>query len=304
MSSSPDAPGTAGSDDGPGRSDPRDGPAQAPPVCPRHPDRVAYVRCQRCERPACPDCQRPAAVGVHCVDCVRSNPAVRARSVAGAALGDGRPRLTQGLLVGLVLVYLGQLTVPGLTSALGFSPVLSQAEPWRFLTVGLVHSPGWPFHLLLNGFALWVVGRELEPLLGRLRLAAVLLVSTVASAVAVLWLTPVASGGWVGLTVGASGAVFGLLGTGVVLDARRGARVGRQVGVLAALALAGFLLPGISWQGHVGGLVGGLASAAVLLLAPRSRRGTWQVLGLVAVVVLLVLAVLLRWATVPAGFLL
>ncbi|MFC5381231.1 rhomboid family intramembrane serine protease [Aquipuribacter nitratireducens] len=306
MSSSPDTPGAAGTGDGPGP--PPGGQADppghaAPPVCPRHPDRVSYVRCQRCERPTCPQCQRPAAVGIHCVDCVRADPAVRARTVVGAVHGGGRPLLTQALLVVLAVVYVLQLVVPGVTSTLGFSPVVSQSQPWRFLTAGLVHSPSFPFHLLLNGVALWVVGRELEPVLGRARLGAVLGVSTLASSVGVLWLTSPQSPAWAGLTVGASGAVFGLLGAGVVLDARRGAPFGRQLAVLGVLAVAGFLLPGISWQGHVGGLVGGLASAAVLLLAPRARRQAWQVAGLALVVLGLVGLVLLRWALVPDGLL-
>ena len=67
------------------------------PVCPRHPDRVSYVRCQRCERPVCPECQRPAAVGVQCVDCVReqSRGVRSARTVFGGAVGTGRPVVTQ-----------------------------------------------------------------------------------------------------------------------------------------------------------------------------------------------------------------
>ncbi len=118
----------------------------------------------------------------------------------------------------------------------------------------------------------------------------------------VLWLTPVTPGAWDGTTVGASGAVFGLLGTGRLLEHRRGGQVGRQVGVLVALALAGFLVPLISWQGHLGGLVGGLMVGAVLVRAPRAHRTRWQVLGLVAVVAVLTGLTVLRWVLVgPAG---
>ncbi len=297
MSTSPDPAGPTGTD-GPGR------PSGAPPVCPRHPDRVSYVRCQRCERPVCPACQRPAAVGVHCVDCVRAQPSVAARTVAGARAGDGRPVVTQVLLGLLGVVWLGQLVLPWLTSTLGFVPILSRAEPWRFLTAGLVHSPGMPFHLLLNGFALWVVGREVEAVLGRWRYVALLLLSTLASSVGVLWLTGLTAGAWDGTTVGASGAVFGLLGTGVLLEHRRGRQVGQQVGVLVLLAAAGFLVRGISWQGHLGGLVGGLLVGAALVLAPRAHRTRWQVLGLVAVLALLVGATVLRWAVVGSAYLL
>ncbi|WP_380164277.1 rhomboid family intramembrane serine protease [Jannaschia sp. R86511] len=256
------------------------------------------MRCQRCERPACPDCQRPAAVGIHCADCVRAQPAAVARTVAGAPLTQARPLLTQTLLGVLVVVWLAQTLLPPLTEALSFRPVLSAAEPWRFLTLGLVHSPGLPLHLLLNGFALWVVGRELEAQLGRWRYGVLLVVSTFASAVGVLWLTPTTSDSWFGLTVGASGAVFGLLGAAVALNGRRGEPVLRQVGVLVVLAVAGLLLPNISWQGHLGGLVGGLLVGGVLVLAPRARRTRWQVVGLVAVVVGLLVLTVVRWLVV------
>ncbi len=78
------------------------------PVCPRHPDRVSYVRCQRCGRPVCPECQRPAAVGVHCVDCVReaSRTAPQARTAFGAPLRRGAPVVTYTLIGLNVLAYL------------------------------------------------------------------------------------------------------------------------------------------------------------------------------------------------------
>lgn len=238
---------------------------------------------------------------MHCVDCVRAQPAVTARTVVGARVTDGRPRLTQTLIGVLGAVWVLQLLLPALTGTLGLVPILSRVEPWRLVTLGLVHSPGLPLHLLLNGFALWVVGRETEVALGRWRYGVLLLLATVASSVGVLWLTPVTPGAWDGTTVGASGAVFGLLGTAVVLNGRRGQPVVRQIAVLLLLAAAGFLLPGISWQGHVGGLLGGLAVGAVLVLAPRRHRTAWQVAGLSVVLLLLAAATVLRWSLVPAA---
>lgn len=281
MSTSPEAPGAG--DGTPGE-----------PVCPRHPGTVAYVRCQRCERPTCPPCQRQAAVGVHCVDCVKAQPAVAARTLAGARAG-GRPVVTQVLLGLLVAVFVAQLVVPSVTSVLGFSPVVSRAEPWRFLTAALVHSPALPLHILFNGFALWAFGREIEAELGRLRYVGVLLLSTFGASVAVLLLTGASSQSWFGLTVGASGAVFGLLGTGVMLNARRGQPVVRQIGVLLLLAVAGIVLPLISWQGHLGGLVAGLLAGAVLVFAPRKGRARWQALGFAAIGVLLLALTVVRW---------
>ena len=293
MSSSPELPGAGDGVTGAGGE----------PVCPRHPGTVAYVRCQRCERPTCPACQRQAAVGVHCVDCVRAQPGVQARTVAGARLERRRPVVTEGLLGLLVAVYVAQLVSPVVTEVLAFSPVVSRAEPWRFLTAALVHSPGLVLHVLFNGLALWAFGRELEVQLGRLRYVAVLLVSTFGASVAVLLLTSSASTSWFGLTVGASGAVFGLLGTGVMLGARKGEPVLRQVGVLVLLAVAGVVVPSISWQGHLGGLVAGVLVGAVLAFAPRRRRGTWQVAGVAVVVLVLLSLTLVRWAAVGSSLL-
>ncbi|HYH76930.1 MAG TPA: B-box zinc finger protein, partial [Arthrobacter sp.] len=82
-------------------------PSAQVPVCPRHPDRPSYVRCQRCGRPACPDCQRAAAVGFQCVDCVneaaRSTPAVR--TVYGGAVTTGKPVITYAIIAACALMY-------------------------------------------------------------------------------------------------------------------------------------------------------------------------------------------------------
>ncbi|MGF1663406.1 MAG: rhomboid family intramembrane serine protease [Kineosporiaceae bacterium] len=277
-------------------------PAERAPVCPRHADRVSYVRCQRCERPACPDCQVPAAVGVQCVACVREQrrSVPRARTALGAPLGDGRPRLTYGLLAVLVVVFLAQLAGGNrVTAELAFVPALSQAEPWRFLTVALVHSPGFLGHLLLNGLILWTVGREAELMLGTWRYVSVLVLTTLGGSTAILWLTPVQS--FLVPTVGISGAVFGLFGAALALEWRQGRPVVRQLVVLLAFALLGIVIPSISWQGHLGGLVAGLAAGAVLVAAPRRNRTWWQVAGLAVVVAVLVALILARWAAVPPG---
>lgn len=274
------------------------------PVCPRHPDRVSYVRCQRCERPVCPECQVPAAVGIQCVDCVREQRRTgpRARTSVGAPLGDGRPRLTYAVLGILVAVFLAQIASDNrVTVELAFVPALSAAEPYRFLTLALVHSPSFLGHILLNGLVLWTVGREAELMLGHWRYLAVLALTTVGGSVAILWLTAVED--FARPTVGISGAVFGLFGAALALEWRQGRPVGRQLLVLLGFALLGIVLPSISWQGHLGGLVTGVAAGAVLVFAPRRRRVTWQIAGLVAVLAVLVALTVARWATVPAGVL-
>src|SRR5690625_6011875 len=89
---------------------------QAQPVCPRHPDRVSYVRCKRCDRPACPDCQRSAAVGMLCVDCEnelsRQQASARPRNAMGGGMGSGQPVVTYTVMGLSVLFYLGQVLAP------------------------------------------------------------------------------------------------------------------------------------------------------------------------------------------------
>lgn len=272
------------------------------PVCPRHPDRPAYVRCQRCGRPACPDCQRAAAVGFQCVDCVnetrRTTPDVR--TVYGGAVATGRPLVTY-LIIGLcALVYVLQWLVPddGIYQELAYAPAFTDIEPWRMLTSAFLHSQGFILHIVLNMYTLWIFGQALEPLLGRIRFLAVYLLSAIGGSVGFLLLTPVYPvGGPVGV-VGASGAIFGLFGAMLVVQRHRGGDT-RQLWVLIAInGVVGFMVPQIAWQAHLGGLVTGAVCAAIIAYSPRGRRqGLLQASGLVFVLVLLIAASAFRMIT-------
>ncbi|MFF2346098.1 rhomboid family intramembrane serine protease [Pseudarthrobacter sp. NPDC058119] len=281
-------------------------PSAQVPVCPRHPDRPSYVRCQRCGRPACPDCQRAAAVGFQCVDCVnetkRTTPEVR--SVYGGAVATGKPLVTFGIIAACVVVYALQMLIPGdwvykqfAYNNIFAAPQYGAFEPWRMVTSAFLHSPDSFLHILLNMYTLWIFGQALEPVLGRARFLAVYLISALGGSVGYLLLNPVLvpGQGLVGL-VGASGAIFGLFGAMLLIQRRRGGDT-RQLWVLIAInGVIGFLIPHIAWQAHLGGLITGGLCAAVLAYTPRGRRqGVLQALGLAAVVVLLVAA---SWARV------
>lgn len=265
--------------------------SQQAPVCPRHTDRVSYVRCQRCGRPACAECQRPAAVGFQCVDCVREQAAgapVRRNAFGGVARG-GTP-ITYTLIGLCVLVFLLQLVVPGLTRAFAYAPVFTAgaggvipAEPWRMLTAAFLHSQGSFLHIAFNMYALYILGKVLEPAMGRARFLALYLVSAVGGSLGVLLLSSPMQ-----YVVGASGAVFGLFGALFIVQRKRGGDI-RQIVVLIAInAVLGFVVPGIAWQAHLGGLLAGAACAAVIAYAPRGpRQARLQWLGLGVVVALL-----------------
>jgi membrane associated rhomboid family serine protease len=284
-------------------------PYEAEPVCPRHPDRVAYVRCQRCGRPTCPECQRPAAVGIQCVDCVRegqkSMPTARTQFGAAVTQG-GRPLVTLTIIGICVAVWLAQKASPQVSADVEFSPFRGASEPWRFLTAAFAHSPGQLLHILFNMYALWILGQYLEPLLGRLRFAILYLVSAVGGSVGYLLLAappplPLTQSGidhssWLIPVVGASGAVFGLFGALLVLNRHLGRSSRPMFAVLAINAVFGFVVPGIAWQAHLGGFVtGAVLAAAITATAPKARRRI-QMPALAAILVLVVLAAVAKYA--------
>lgn len=280
---------------------PQPGPAPTPPpVCPRHPDRIAYVRCQRCGRPTCPECQRPAAVGIQCVDCVRDAAAHQpvARTAFGGRVTGGRPVVTMTLIALCVISYVLQLTSPGWTQALAFAPFLGESEPWRFLTSAFLHSTGSFVHVAFNMIALWSVGPFLETSLGRWRYLALYLLSAVGGSVMFLLLAEPWTDSWFTGLVGASGAVFGLFGAVLVVLRRVGSSARGIIAVLAINAVLGFVLPGVAWQAHLGGLLVGAALGAAFAYAPRERRLPVAVGACAATGVLLVGAVLVAYAGV------
>jgi membrane associated rhomboid family serine protease len=279
----------------------------ADPVCPRHPDRVSYVRCQRCERPVCPECQRPAAVGIQCVDCVREGSrGVRgARTVfGGSAVAGGKPRVTQAIIALCVLVYVAQQVNSEVTVRFLYAPFTTVAEPWRMITGAFLHSPSQLFHIVFNMLALWLTGPYLEGLLGRARFVALYLLSAFGGSVFLLLLAnPNNPEQWFRGAYGASGAVFGLFAALFVVNRRLRLETAGIAVMIGINAVIGFI-PGynIAWQAHLGGLVTGLLAGAVLAYAPRERRTAFQVAGLVAVLVLLLAAVAVKVAMYPDAF--
>ncbi|MFD1213028.1 rhomboid family intramembrane serine protease [Arthrobacter sp. GCM10027362] len=266
-------------------------PAEPPhtevPVCPRHPDRVSYVRCQRCGRPACPECQRSAAVGVQCVDCVNELARnVKAPRTVFGGVTAGQPVVTVGIIVACVVVYILQWVVPAVADLMVYAPVYTSQlpgvpfQPWRMVTAGFLHSQGFLLHIVFNMYALWVFGQALEPLLGRARFITVYLLAIWGGSVAVLLL-----GQWNQGVVGASGGVFGLFATLFIIQLQRKQDV-RGILVLIAINAVISLMPGISWQAHLGGLVVGALAAAAIVYVPRGKNQRalqWAGLGGIAV---------------------
>ena len=267
-----------------------------PPVCPRHPDRVAYVRCQRCDRPACPQCQVPSAVGVHCVDCARRNASSRrgvSSLLGGRAITDAL--VTKGLVIACVTIYLVQMALPSLGAQFAFVPAVASSQPWRFMTTAFLHAS--LMHLAFNMWALWVLGSALEPILGRWRFAALCALSALGGSTMIYWLaSPTAPASWLTSTVGASGAVFGLFAALFIIQRRFGRDTSAIVGLLVLNLAISFIGANISWQGHLGGLVTGAIVAALYAWAPRNRRTVYGVCGTVAITIALIGVICLRAA--------
>ena len=281
--------------------------------CARHPGRPALTICNRCDRPMCGDDLIEAPVGRQCVDCARSAPPVR-------RLGDPvpTPTVTRALVIAIVAV--AALGTTGAVDARTFGLVpafVGLGEWWRLITSAFLH--GGLVHLGFNGLLLWRLGQMLEPRVGPgtfLGLAASGMAGGGLGVVALSWLvvaTPIdafPAAGWIlgagplTITVGASGAVFGLMGAVLVRYRRSGidpwsTAEGSTVGALVLLNLVlTFAVPSISVGGHVGGLVGG-GIAAVLV---RSRRlgDTIRTVGLAAA--LIVIATLVARQVVLATF--
>ncbi|MEV5987249.1 rhomboid family intramembrane serine protease [Streptomyces sp. NPDC052051] len=258
------------------------------PVCYRHPDRETGIRCARCERPICPQCMVDAAVGFQCPQCVsggsgtgHSPAANRPRTLAGGAI-TADPRLLTKLLIGVNLaVFLVQLSLGdrfterfelfGRAASYwqhGEIVGVAQGEWYRLLTAMFLHDPQSYFHILFNMLSLWWVGAPLEAALGRARYLALYFSAGLAgSALTYLVVAPNQP------SLGASGAIYGLFGATAVLLRRLNYDM-RPVLALLAVNLIITFSPGfnISWQAHVGGLVGGVVVGYAMVHAPRERR--------------------------------
>lgn len=270
-------------------------PAEAVPTCYRHPDRETWVRCQRCERPICPDCMRDAAVGFQCPECVaEGNRGIRqAKSTFGGGVVR-TPFVTYTLLVLNVLIFGAQyLTNEAVTGELAMWPagVALGDQYYRLITAAFVH--GGIFHILFNCWALYAIGPYLERAFGHVRFVALYLISALGGSVLGLWLDPLTQP-----TVGASGAIFGLFGAVFVAGRKLNIDV-RGIAVLIVLNLAiTFLVSGISWTGHIGGLITGSLLAGALAYAPKNNRTLWQVLAIAGALALLAVLVMVRTSAI------
>jgi membrane associated rhomboid family serine protease len=248
-------------------------------VCYRHPGRETGVSCSNCGKPICPDCMTATPVGMRCPDCSRQKTPVRTLRNVYA-----QPTVTYVLIGINVLMFLGtmitggntsrvyiDLGTIGLASYMGEPIGVAEGEYWRLITGGFLHDPGNILHIGFNMYILYWLGTMLEPVVGNVRFAALYFASLLAGSFGALAAAPHT------LTVGASGAVFGLMSAAVVFQRARGIdpwRSGLVPVILFNLALP-FVFPGlnISIGGHIGGLIGGAVAALAIERLGATRRG-------------------------------
>jgi membrane associated rhomboid family serine protease len=300
------------------------------PVCYRHPKRETYVRCTRCERPICPECMNDAAVGHQCPECVSEGRKSQRplRTTFGGTYVGARGYVTISLIViNVAVLLISVATAGGGSSVFGgglgglFGSVtpltewgavkgldvygfqgsnvrfsvpagVAVGEYYRLVTQMFLHYG--PLHLLMNMWALWVLGRSLEGVLGPVRFVALYVVSGLGGGVAAYLFSPASA------TAGASGAIFGLFAALFVVMKRLGRDTSSVLPILI-INIAISFAPGISLAGHMGGLFTGAVVAAALAYAPPKVRN-WVLGGTVsAMLMLMVILVLVQTVALRDG---
>ena len=241
-------------------------------TCYRHPERETGVSCSNCGRPICPECMTSTPVGMRCPECARER--TKVRTGGGALTGAHTPYATYALIAINVIAFIAELGAGGSATSgdlihdgglLG--PAVDDGEVYRIITSGFLHAG--PLHLLFNMYVLYIAGTLLEPGIGTPRFLGIYFVSLFAGSAGALLLSPN------DLTVGASGAIFGLLAAVLVVARGRGMeQLASQFGLFIVLNLViTFAVPNISIGGHIGGLIGGGVAALMFVGVERQAPG-------------------------------
>lgn len=235
----------------------------------------------------------PAPVGFQCPECV-AGAAARTRQPTTVAGGTpiNRPLVTYGLIGINAAIFLIQVAV-GINAVAGdwgMWPVgiAIGGEWWRLVTAAFLHG-SW-LHLAFNMYVLFALGPTLERILGHGRYLTLYVLAALGGGVASYAFSDFRT-----VSVGASGAIFGLMGALVVAGRRLRYDITQVLVLLGINVVIGFVSPGVDWRAHLGGLVTGAVVAAIMVFAPRRHRTAVQVAGLLGVV--LVLAALTAWRT-------
>jgi membrane associated rhomboid family serine protease len=277
----------------------------APMYCYRHPKRETGLSSSVCGRPICVECMTQAPVGIRCPEHSGSGQPMRTgRGLTSAMRPSSGSPLTIALVAVNVVVFLVELGQGGgawnaggtvvIRGAL-YGPAVANGDWWRLVTSAFLHANF--IHLAMNMLALWLFGSQLERYVGSLRFGLIYLVSGLAGSAGALIAAPNS------LTLGASGAIFGLLGAFVTLEYLQTGRIGGPALTLLIVNLAfTFAVPGISYGGHIGGLVGGVLTTLALARFGKGHAayGRLDALGVLSVFAIGALSVVVSYWTIGA----
>ena len=262
-------------------------------TCYRHSGRETGVSCSNCDRPICPDCMTPTPVGMRCPEC--SSDRTQVRTIQSVKRSDD-PRVTYVLMALCVIAFLasGQfgvdtqgtrvfsdLALVGQGIYEGSVIGVAEGQYWRLITGGFLH--GGLLHIAFNMYLLYMLGQMLEPAMGSVRFALLYFASLLAGSAGALLLDPNV------FTVGASGAVFGLMAATFLemrargMDPMAGGILGSIGGLILLNLVFTFVLSNISVGGHIGGLVGGALVALAYQAGDRMRKPAIAYAGAIAV---------------------
>lgn len=302
-------------------------PTNRPTMCSQHNDVAALTFCQRCGEPICGDCMIEAPVGYQCPRCVASGQRrTRSDELPFGGRAHKGTRSTTSVIMGInaviwvailltggsssLLVRLLALTPQGLCLAAQegryyagvdastcaalpgttWAPGVADGAVWQVITSGFVHVD--LLHILSNMLILWFIGPNLEQILGRSRFIAMYVLSLIGGSTVVMWLSGEST-----TSLGASGAIFGLLGALLILSIRtKGDIRGVLMWIGLNLVITVMGLGTISWQAHLGGLAAGLLATVIIVYTPgaRQRRSLTQWILLGAFAALLAVAIGIR----------
>src|SRR5262245_11868571 len=262
-------------------------------TCYRHPNRETGVSCSNCGRPICPDCMTSTPVGMRCPECAREK--TRVRTSAGAfSPTTGSMPATYALIAINVAVFVAELATGGSAGFDGsgnligdagvHGPSIADGDWWRVVSGGFLHAG--LIHLAFNMYVLYIAGRLLEPAIGTPRFLGIYFVSLIAGSLGALLVDPDT------VTVGASGAIFGLMAAVIVIARGRGMdEIASQFGLFVVVNLVlTFSISGISIGGHIGGLIGRTVAALLVIFVERRMHGRMGFGLELAGIVLMILA--------------
>jgi membrane associated rhomboid family serine protease len=237
-----------------------------------------------------------APVGFQCPECVSAARVAMPKNRFGGSFNTV-PTVTRWILISCVSIFMLSLLLGGTRSfaiSYGMIPsAIAQGEWWRLITSTLLH--GSILHLLFNMYALYWLGPQLERALGHSRFAALYFLSALGGSVASYWFSDLLT-----VSVGASGAIFGLITATIVIGREMRTDVSQLIVLLGINVVIGFAQPGIDWRAHFGGAVTGAAVAFLFTKGTRLNRDKIHRAGLAGIFVLLVLATVTRNSQVLA----